>query len=297
MLAHSKHTRITTPGCAVINDKIGLGKFIVRGIRVGAPVHTRLSSYNGGPWRVYVRKLMSIRAVTYNIGGGKSGFSVDRIAAALKSINADVVCLQEVSGENIYKTQAHALASCLRMNCVFASTHQSPIFGNAILSRWPIHSTHQIPLPRGSSSRDKHRAALAVIVSPFRHRPGYDFWCLCTQLGAYNNKDQASGACTKPLKYIRDFVQHPTRKTMPALLLADLNATPGGASLNFLEKNWNVYSQYDTCFTTVTPNEKLDHILDRSRGRWVAGRQWVAPSALSSSGHVPLVGEFHVIPE
>ena len=303
MFSISKHGIMTISGCTVINDKIGCGKFIVRRIHVGSPVKSALSKYAGGPWRVYVRKLMSIRVVTYNIGGGNSSFSIDRITAALKTINADLVCLQEVSGESVYKTQAHTLASRLRMNCVFGSTQRSAVFGNAILSRWPLHSMHPIQLPRGSSSRDKHRAALAVMVSPFQHRPRYDFWCVCTQLGAFNSKDQASGACTKPLQCIRDFVQHPTRKDMPALLLADLNAIPGGATLGFLEKNWNVYSQYDTCFTTLKQNvlttskEKLDHILDRSRDRWVAGKQWVEPNALSDSGHIPLIGEFHIIPE
>ena len=298
-IACSNHSLVTALGYAVINDKIGRGKFIVRRIRVGEPVQRNLCSYGGGPWRVYARKLLTIRAVTYNIGGRHSGFRADRVTAVLQALDADVVCLQEVAGESADNTQAHALASRLRMNCVFAPAHAPHPVGNAMLCRWPLHSVHRIPLPRAPSSsthaRKQHRVALAAVVSPFRHRPHFDFWCLCTQLSAYSSKDQASGACTKPLACLRDFVQHPTRKDMPALLLADLNAAPGGKSLGFLDRNWNVYSQYDTCFTTS--KQKLDHILDRSRGRWVAGKQWVVPNAVSVSGHLPLVSEFHVVPE
>lgn len=91
------------------------------------------------------------------------------IVSTLAGLDADVVCLQEVWGEESGPDQAAVLASHLGMHVT--RTHQrwrnGLSFGNAILSRFPIESADEIALP-GRDGEPGHRSAvLARIDAPF----------------------------------------------------------------------------------------------------------------------------------
>lgn len=101
---------------------------------------------------------MEIKAVTYNIRNclGMDGkVDLPRIALVLKSMNADVIALQEVDmgrPRTLLVKQANALARLLDMGCVYgeAIQYNPGSFGNAILSRFPINSfiNHRLPAPQ-----------------------------------------------------------------------------------------------------------------------------------------------------
>jgi endonuclease/exonuclease/phosphatase family metal-dependent hydrolase len=98
------------------------------------------------------RKTHTVRIATYNIhrGRGLDGRTrLERIAAVLATIDADVVALQEVVGASPLKPgQAAELGAALGMGWVMAPTRhlRTALFGNVVLSRYPVrqHNHHDL---------------------------------------------------------------------------------------------------------------------------------------------------------
>jgi endonuclease/exonuclease/phosphatase family metal-dependent hydrolase len=101
-----------------------------------------------------------LRIVTYNIHRGLGldrRERVDRIAAVLSEVKADVVALQEV-----FAPQAHALAAMTGMAAVFGPTRELArgLYGNVCLSRAPLvaHGRYNLTCrpfePRGALRAD-----------------------------------------------------------------------------------------------------------------------------------------------
>lgn len=93
-----------------------------------------------------------LRVATYNIhrARGLDGRTrVERIAAVLASIDADVIALQEVIGASPLRPgQAAELGAALGMGWVMAPTRRwrTALFGNVVLSRLPVrhHVQHDL---------------------------------------------------------------------------------------------------------------------------------------------------------
>mmetsp|Transcript_86995 Transcript_86995/g.246689 ORF Transcript_86995/g.246689 Transcript_86995/m.246689 type:complete len:225 (+) Transcript_86995:345-1019(+) len=140
------------------------------------------------------------------------------------------------------------------MNCMFGQARQTKhgVFGNAILSRFPLTRKQELELPRGSLTRDdgsrmpgqnERRLALAAIVSPFRDAEAFDFMCICTHVGIYNTAQQASKAHA-PAEIFDNFVNSEASVNTPAVLAGDLNCAwtePFTGVVARLDRNWNIY--------------------------------------------------------
>ena len=133
----------------------------------------------------------SRKQCAYLLGGPLDVLAIKQLGI-IASTTAEEVC-----GSGVEDTQAHDLANDLRMNCMFGQARQTKhgVFGNAILSRFPLTREQELELPRGSLTRDdgsrmpgqnERRLALAAIVSPFRDAEAFDFMCICTHVGIYN---------------------------------------------------------------------------------------------------------------
>jgi endonuclease/exonuclease/phosphatase family metal-dependent hydrolase len=98
------------------------------------------------------RRTRTIRLATYNIhrARGLDGRTrLERIAAVLASIDADVVALQEVVGASPLRAgQAAELGASLGMGWVMAPTRhlRTALFGNVVLSRFPVRHHVQYDL-------------------------------------------------------------------------------------------------------------------------------------------------------
>ncbi len=95
---------------------------------------------------------MKLRIATYNIHrcrGLDGRTNPARIAEVIRSIEADVIALQEVVGAGPASTgHAEELGALLGMGWVMAPTRhlRGHLFGNAVLSRLPIHHHSQYDL-------------------------------------------------------------------------------------------------------------------------------------------------------
>jgi endonuclease/exonuclease/phosphatase family metal-dependent hydrolase len=115
-----------------------------------------------------------MRLLSYNIHKGVGGrdrlYQIERIVAVIEAEGPDLVCLQEVD-RHVRRTrhddQPAKLAEALGAS---ASLYQLNVrskaggYGNLVLSRWPLHTTHHVSL---RLKRRKPRGAqLAVVETP-----------------------------------------------------------------------------------------------------------------------------------
>ena len=101
----------------------------------------------------------TIAVVSYNI---KLAEAIDDLSGMSELRDADILLLQEMDHEG-----TESIASALRYNYVYypASIHKTgKDFGNAILSRWPIHSHRKIILPHERWDNKQRRIAVAGMI-------------------------------------------------------------------------------------------------------------------------------------
>ncbi|MGB0749829.1 MAG: endonuclease/exonuclease/phosphatase family protein [Magnetospiraceae bacterium] len=123
-----------------------------------------------------------LRIATYNIhaGIGADGqFDPERIARVLSALNADVIALQEV--EHHPHGDGHLLdflATETRMTALDGATltRQDRPYGNALLTRLPVHGVERIDL---SLTGREPRGALDVLLNA----NGQTVRCIATHLG------------------------------------------------------------------------------------------------------------------
>lgn len=107
-----------------------------------------------------------MRVVTWNLWWrfGPWEARQEPIARVLRSLDADVVCLQEVFADPASgRDQAQEVAAVTGLEVVRGRHGDGrPLsFGNALLSRWPLRDAATVPLPTGDRSR---RAAVVATV-------------------------------------------------------------------------------------------------------------------------------------
>ncbi len=118
--------------------------------------------YGGHTERVLPAESDSLVCVSYNIAFSEK---LDQALADLESSShlrqPDVLLLQEMDA-----TGTAYLADRLGMNYYyypsFIHPHHGKLFGNAILSPWPLENPRFVSLPYPNPLTDNHRAALAV---------------------------------------------------------------------------------------------------------------------------------------
>ena len=112
-----------------------------------------------------------MRLVTYNIhkgiGGSDRRYNLERIIDVLASLEADFICLQEVTID-LPRTSRHDQSDILteRFRPMFSTFQQNVHwrvggYGNLLMSRWPFREHHRISLRFGQK---KPRGAQLVVV-------------------------------------------------------------------------------------------------------------------------------------
>lgn len=115
-----------------------------------------------------------MRLLSYNIhkgiGGRDRRYDLQRIIDVIEHENPDLICLQEVD-HNVRRSRFHHQSQLLAKH--FSSVghlRQTTVrlktggYGNSVLSRWPLHSCHQISLKM--KSKKPRGAQLAVVETP-----------------------------------------------------------------------------------------------------------------------------------
>ena len=123
---------------------------------------------------------VTARVLVYNIHAGKDAKGVDnieRLSELIRSVNPDVVLLQEVDRKTRRSggvDQPAELARRTGLHIAFGKSldYQGGEYGIAVMSRWPIIADTMVPLPvnppqeRAGGSREPRGALQALIETP-----------------------------------------------------------------------------------------------------------------------------------
>lgn len=225
---------------------------------------------------------------SYNIHGcvGTDGrYEPERIARVLAEISADVVALQEVDAGYHAAAgvdQFRFLADALGMEHVEGVTLRrgDARYGNAILSRLPLHASHDVDL--SVAGREPRRAIDAAT-----RISGRSVRFVATHLGLRRSERRQQA---------RTLARHlATHDGEPLVLLGDMNEWWRNAALRFLDE-------------VVGPSQRLPSFPSR-RPLFPLDRIWAHPSdslraievhrsglAAVASDHLPVRAELVVSP-
>lgn len=200
-----------------------------------------------------------IRVLTYNIFHGETmnhDFNLDLIANVIKSLNPDIVALQEVD----YKTKRVGgrdliteLGYLTNMLPLFgkAMDYNGGEYGEGILSRYSFKETKNNTLPH--SPNNEPRSALEVSIEL---PSGFEIIFIGTHLDHTENE-------TDRIKQVIKINELFADNKIPTILAGDLNAIPESKSIKILKEHWIDASSEDPhpTWPSSNPKEKLDYVM------------------------------------
>jgi endonuclease/exonuclease/phosphatase family metal-dependent hydrolase len=222
----------------------------------------------------------TLRVLTYNIhhGEGMDGeLDLERIAGVIRSVEPDLVALQEVDVETRRTggvDQALELAQLTGMHVLFgaAMPYQGGQYGNALLSKWPAAAMRNHALPF-TQEREPRAIIEARFIHPFTAR------ILGTHLDI-TRPDRMSAV--EALAGIA-----PPDDTTPAIFMGDLNDTPDSPVLEALRAQGWVSAVQGLTVPVKGPKRQIDYILVRPAARWRVVEQRVLDEQVASD-HLPV---------
>jgi endonuclease/exonuclease/phosphatase family metal-dependent hydrolase len=233
----------------------------------------------------------SLRIATYNIhrGRGLDGRTrLERIAAVLATIDADIVALQEVVGASPLKPgQAAELGAALGMGWVMAPTRhlRSALFGNVVLSRLPVrhHTQHDLTW-KTCEPRNVQRVDLD----------------LGTQVLHLYNVHLGTALLERRHQAARlAALVHDRRVTGPKVVLGDFNEWARGLATDILAErlesvDLRQYLKRVRTYPGFFPILHLDHIYYEGKVKVVNVTAPRDRLTLVASDHLPLVADVEI---
>lgn len=208
-----------------------------------------------------------IKVMSYNIHhaeGVDRKLDIQRIAKVIRSVNPDIVALQEVD-RNTKRTrsidQPQQLARLTEMQVAFGGNIalQGGQYGNAVLSRHPITQKQNYLLP--NLDNGEQRGVLVVEIDVTFHSSPILF--LATHFDHRRKEDERVASA----KFINELISNDSER--PALLAGDLNATINSTTLGELTKSWKRSNIAELPTIPVgEPSKQIDFILFRPHARW-----------------------------
>jgi endonuclease/exonuclease/phosphatase family metal-dependent hydrolase len=179
---------------------------------------------------------VTIRVLTYNIhhGEGTDGrVELDRLANVMKSARPDLVALQEVDQATARTgavPQLTELGRLMGMHAEFgkAMDYLGGAYGVGVLSRWPIVSSENHPLPTPPDREP--RTALTVRVKAYEHGPLLQFTSTHLDEGRDREIRKIQAAHLNELLVPGD--------GLPSILAGDLNVRSDSEAMEILAAHW-----------------------------------------------------------
>ncbi|MEU6714590.1 endonuclease/exonuclease/phosphatase family protein [Nonomuraea sp. NPDC046802] len=247
---------------------------------------------------------VQLRVATYNIhaGAGEDGrFDVARQVEAIRSLNADVIALQEVDvhwdARSEWRDLASELATALGMRVFFGPIYDSDPpadgkprkqYGNAILSKYPILYTQNHSITRLSTQTPN------PVPEPAPGFPEVVVNAKGAQVHVYGTHLDYRGDPTVRRLQVADTLKIMAERggQDPQILLGDFNARPDAPELAPLwtELTDTMAGKPDMTYPAKTPDRRIDYV---AVSRSVRVRATQVPSTLASD-HLPVVADITV---
>lgn len=267
---------------------------------------------------------MTIRVLTWNLWGrhGQWEQRERAILDVLRSVDADVICLQEAWADEGGVCQPAVLADAVGgYHHVWAD---GPWFsgrwlGNAVLSRWPVAESVIHPLPRLDGGPPYRQAVVAWVETPWGRWP-----FISTHFEHRFDGSAARHLHAEALLRIVGEVRGGAERELPVVIGADLNAVPDSDEVRLLTgrrpgadgvvlsdvwehvgaggrdssagATWRADNPYSA--NSAWPNRRLDYVMvswPRPRPVGNAVRAWLAGTeavdGVQPSDHAAVVAE------
>ncbi|RKH60015.1 endonuclease/exonuclease/phosphatase family protein [Corallococcus aberystwythensis] len=234
----------------------------------------------------------ALRVMTFNIQSGLKG--LEQVAAVIRQEGPDVVALQEV---DVGSTRAHGEDQVERLSALTGLKYRAHFgttrlyggaYGIALLSRYPLASLAQYPLPtpRGAEPRTLAHAVLDV--------DGREVSVYATHL----IRRPFNGAARVRQSV---FISHLLAKdTRPRLLMGDLNDDPDSRPVRLLRRQLQDVARVTRSDGTGTypmplflPSLRIDYVMACGAFTPVATRVL----RVGVSDHYPVVADLRLAPE
>jgi endonuclease/exonuclease/phosphatase family metal-dependent hydrolase len=234
-----------------------------------------------------------MRIISWNIQGGKGmdgRRSIARIAAVLRTLNADVVCLQEVHQRlpwSWFQNQPRRLERLPDYKVIFGPDYRVGIgsFGNAILTRLPVRSVAHYWIPNDLERKRNYisfvvkRGLMKVVVET----PGGPVAVMNTHWSLVFQDRKASAEAIAELVF---------QTVEPVILAGDLNARPDAAEVKALLDGTGLldagaFMNVPT-FPADRPNTRIDYLF-HSPALEIRKLEVIPTLA---SDHLPLIAEW-----
>jgi len=212
------------------------------------------------------KKNKYLRVLTFNIYHGatmKGDFDLDYIADIIKSVDPDIVALQEVDFKT-NRSKKYDIAAELgyrtKMAPLFGASmpYDGGEYGNAILSKRSIISSEKIALPGMKGTEPRSALTITTLTES-----GDTVVFISTH---FSNEDERSRVLQA--QKINELVKG---SRYPAILAGDLNALPGSKSIETLKEEWRVTDASKEPSFTYPPNKpekKIDYIMYTPAKKW-----------------------------
>jgi len=219
--------------------------------------------------------MTALRFMTYNVRHGQgimSPVSLARTARTIAAVKPDVVVLNELYRLPGRYDQPETLGRFLGMHVLFHSANTSGKleYGNAILSRWPMHLVEQVDLPKRMESR-----GLMVGETEFEGS--------CVHLAVTHLSLHRATRAAQVTAIAEWFSQSPH---IPSILGGDFNG--GRHELSGLEAHFTLNELGLLTYPSIAPFTTYDHLA------W--NRHWemsgISTHRSLASDHLPLYADF-----
>ena len=239
---------------------------------------------------------MRLRVVTYNVHrcrGMDRRIRPQRIVEVLGEISADVIALQEVLSipdGRPEDDQARFIAEQLKLLHTVGGTRRlrGGLYGNVILSRWPILATHNYDISvRGREQRGCLRADVEVAGSRLIH-------VFNVHLGTAYLERRHQGR-----RLIDEAILNHQELAGPRLMLGDFNEWTRGLASRLLASHLvsadvRLHLPRSRTYPGVLPLLHLDHIYYEDSLQLEAMTLFRSRLSLLASDHLPLVADFQL---
>ncbi|MSR23001.1 MAG: endonuclease [Gemmatimonadetes bacterium] len=212
---------------------------------------------------------ITVRVLTYNVHHGQGTdrqFDLLRLADVMQSVRPDIIALQEVDQATERSdgvNQFDEFVRLLGMHGEFgrAIDYMGGGYGVAVLSRWPLLSPDNQPLP--ASLENEPRTALTVLIRAGQDGPILKF----TSTHLDNSRDStdriAQAARLNELLVSGD--------AQSSILAGDFNARQGTAAMEILAAQWTNAVPVSGLPPDSSPpgrGRRSDYVLFRPAERW-----------------------------
>jgi len=240
---------------------------------------------------------MQVRILTWNIHKGVGGvdrrYRLDRTAALIRHHAPDIVLLQEVAEGWPQARFGHQLDELKEQlgyaHVAFGDEHRYVRggYGNAILSRFPLHDAHRIDLTIG---RRKRRGALQVraILRDGGHQRSLVLHNLHLGLAGSERALQLA-------RFLEYEAERPLHSDTPSIIGGDFNDLWGTLGKRFLEPaGYRRAVATANTFPAALPLRPLDGLFFRGRAELKHGHVGRGELARAASDHLPLIADFDI---